>query len=254
MRASGIGGFLGILIVIVVLYRGWLRRGRAAGLPATRRIISGEFRPPPGSAIRVAMFDADSTLRVAPSGSPSANFATDVALLPMVAEPIKNLASDGFLIAIISNQAGVEAGHITLETAEHGFQTTIRKLREFGVTIHYYDFAERRNEDRKPDIGMGVRLARAVEERFGREIDWKGSLMVGDSAWKTGQDQEPGGAPGDDISNTDRLFAENLRKKFGGVTFLHPRDFFGWVKLGVKNFKTYAELQGFLKANPEVRP
>lgn len=253
MRVFNAAGLLAFLILIIGVFRVWVRPGEAREIPRTRRTISDTFSPGTGSArIKVAMFDADSTLRVAPSGSPAANSATDVALLPLVAKPLMQLASEGFLIAIVSNQAGVEAGYITLETADKAFQTTIQKLEELGVAIHYYDFAESKNEDRKPEIGMGVRLAQAVGKKFNREIDWNGSFMVGDSAWETGVDQEPGGTPGDDLSNTDRLFAENLRKKFGGVAFIHPRDFFGWIKLGVKNFKTYSDLESFLKANPRT--
>ncbi|NLI77052.1 MAG: HAD-IIIA family hydrolase [Candidatus Riflebacteria bacterium] len=258
MRFLGTAGLLVFLGTVLLLLRGWVRpavaEGPAGDRPTARRLISPAFRPPAaGGKVRLALFDADSTLRVAPSGSPSANTPDDVAVLPLVAPVLARLASEGYLIAIQSNQAGIEHGYITLEIAEKAFQNTLAQLAAQGGVVHYYDFAEKKDGDRKPGTGMGERLATLVQERLGREIDWEGSFMVGDSAWKAGVDQEPDGTPGDDIGNNDRQFAENLRKKFGGVAFHHPRDFFGWAKFGVKNFKTWQDLQEAGRKHPELR-
>ncbi|HNV68450.1 MAG TPA: HAD-IIIA family hydrolase [Candidatus Ozemobacteraceae bacterium] len=219
-----------------------------------RRQISPLFIPPASPTLRIAFFDADSTLRIAPSGSPSANHATDVALLPLLTGPLQKLASEGYLIAIVSNQAGVAHGHVTLQNADAALAYTVERLASIGAPIHYYDFAELENEDRKPDIGMARRLADLASTTWNKTIDWQNSLMVGDSAWKEGKDLEPDGTPGDDFSNSDRLFAENLQKTFGGTTFHHPRDFFGWKAHGVRNFKSHQDLQNFIAKHPELAP
>ncbi len=217
-----------------------------------RRIISPDFTPPVLRSVRLALFDADSTLRVAPSGKPTANSATDVAILPLLVKPLQKLARQGYLIAILSNQAGIEQGYITIEEADAALNHTVNLLAERGAKIHYYDFAEASNEDRKPNIGMARRLADLVKTRFNKSIDWKHSIMVGDSGWKIGEDIEPDGTPGSDFTNTDRLLAENLQKTYGGTTFHHPRDFFGWKKYGIKNFSNFKELEAFLKEHPEL--
>ncbi|HNW36600.1 MAG TPA: HAD-IIIA family hydrolase, partial [Candidatus Ozemobacteraceae bacterium] len=181
--------------------------------------------------------------------APSANTATDVALLPMLEQAMQRIASEGYLIAIVSNQAGVAAGYLTLEQAEAAMQTTVCGLASRGIAIHYYDYADQKDENRKPDIGMAKRLAEMVQKKFNRGIDWANSFMVGDSAWKKGVDNEPDGRPGEDGSNNDRLFAENLKKTYGGVTFHHARDFFGWKAAGANHFNDYATLKSWLEKN-----
>ncbi|GEM_PF-796216 len=215
--------------------------------PAARRELSDRFVPPATGPVKIAFFDADSTLRVAPSGAPAPNFATDVALLPMLEQPMQKAERDGYLIAVVSNQAGVAAGYLTLEQAEAAMQNTVCGLASRGIAIHYYDYADQKDENRKPDIGMAKRLADMVQKKFGRDIDWVNTIMVGDSAWKKDVEQEPDGGPGQDGSNNDRLFAENLKKAYGGVTFHHARDFFGWKAAGVTNFENYTALKDWLE-------
>ena len=93
--------------------------------------------------VRVAFFDADSTLRVSLSGSVSANSAKDVMLLPNVEVQIADLISKGYLIAIVSNQGGVKAGLVTLETADGALFYTIELIsaKDPKARIHYFDFA-----------------------------------------------------------------------------------------------------------------
>ncbi len=70
-------------------------------------------------------------------------------------------------------------------------------------------------------------------------------MMVGDAAWKRGVDTRPDGKAGDDFSNSDRRFAETLRrvrKSPKGIAFYHPRDVFGWAQRGVERISTLAEL------------
>ena len=221
--------------------------------PPDRRIIHN-FHAPATGPVKIAFFDADSTLRVAPSGKPSANGPTDVAILPMLSEKLKKLRDDGYLLAVASNQAGIAAGFVTFDTANGAMRFALSQLSRLGVQFHYYDFAEANDDNRKPDIGMARRLAGKIEQELGRKVDWDHTIMVGDSAWKKGVDVEPDGTPGEDVSNADRLFAENMAKAFGGVTFAHPRNFFAWLRFGIKNFDTYQTLTKFLGEHPELDP
>jgi DNA 3'-phosphatase len=205
-----------------------------------RQRFAPSFAPPTGP-VKVAFFDADSTLRVAPSGKVSANGPTDVALLPGVADTLKGLHEAGYLIAIVSNQNGVEYGHVSLNDADAALQHTISLIRQAGGEVHTYDFAEAKGARRKPDIGMALDLEAQLTSTFGPHatIDKAQSIMVGDSAWST-KDVRPDGTPGKHFSNSDRLFAQNL-----GVAFHEPADFFGWRALGVDGFDDHNALVRF---------
>lgn len=226
-----------------------IRMARRESPPKSRRTLSESFRPGPGSKVRVAFFDADSTLRVSLSGSVSANHPTDAMLLPEVAAKLSELNRQGYLVAVVSNQGGVASGYITLETADGALQHTLNLLQDEGAVVHYYDFAENRDHDRKPQIGMAQRLELEVREKLGKSIDWESSFMVGDSAWKRKHDVEPDGTPGSDFSNSDRRFAENIREHYLAESFgfSHPRDYFGWAKKGIRGFRKKAEVEAYLR-------
>lgn len=220
-----------------------------AAYPERRRALSG-FVAPKRGRIKIAFFDADSTLRVAKSGSPTADHAGDVKLLPGVVGKIKAMADKGYLIAIVSNQAGVQYGYINHGIAQAALRNTAKLLADAGAPVHYFDYAARKDGNRKPNATMGQRLASKIAKRYGKQIDWRSSIMVGDAGYKRGVDTRPDGKPGDDFSNSDRRFAENLRKARRspkGLTFHHPREFFGWNKLGVQGFRSIGDLAAFLK-------
>ena len=224
------------------------RGGNASLYPRKRRSLAASFSPTRGR-VKVAFFDADSTLRVSRSGAPSADSSHDMVLLPAVARKIKTMAKKGYLIAIVSNQGGVHDGYVTQAIADSALRNTCRLLSKAGAPVHYYDYATGYNKDRKPHTGMGDRLARMVRKTHGKRIDWKRSVMVGDSAYKRGHDVQPNGRTGEDFSNSDRRFADNLRRKVRspkGLKFYHPRDFFGWAQKGVRNFRTLADVNAFL--------
>lgn len=209
----------------------------------TRQKIT-EFKLPDTSLatglIKVAFFDADSTLRIAPSGSVSANTPTDVRILPNVPKTLKMLADNNYLIYIVSNQGGVGSGNVTCEIADGALNFTVQEIIRQGGVVHGYDFAESSNEMRKPNVGMITKLEEILKKQFGENIriDKVNSFMVGDSAFK----KEDKGKPADErmdlkalkitkgthFSNADRLLAQNY-----GIFFYEPTDFFGWRSLGV---------------------
>lgn len=195
---------------------------------------------------KVAFFDADSTLRVSLSGSVSANGPRDVYLLPWLETKIRQLNEDGYLVAIVSNQGGVKQGIVTMETADAAlaFTTELLAARDAKARVHYFDFAEGGEPDRKPGRGMADRLDAALRAKYGRGIDYKSSFMVGDSAYKKGVDQRPDGRPGTHFSNADRKFAETL-----GIPFHEPNDFFGWRAFGIDVFEAVDQVRAFEAAH-----
>jgi len=209
----------------------------------SRQKILSTTVPQKAGLVKVAFFDADSTLRVSKSGSVSANSPTDVLILPGVASQIANLARNGYFIHIVSNQGGVEAGVVTIETADLALKYTVQSIRRQNpdAIIHSYDFAERSDDFRKPRVGMAQRLERNLSQ-LGLKVDWKQSFMVGDSAYKKGVDVKPNGTPGTHFSNADRLFAENLK-----IPFIEPTDFFGWRRFGIDVFENARQVEAFLK-------
>lgn len=211
-----------------------------ASLKARREL---SFTCPKGKAlIKVAFFDADSTLRVSKQNGVTANAVDDVDVLPFAADFVKARSKEGFLVAIVSNQGGVSAGKTTFEVAEGALLTTAKKLGKLGGRVNYIDFAEAEDENRKPDRGMADRLDAMLKQKCGRGLDFKLSTMTGDSAYKKDVDgPSPDGRPADDFSNSDRLFAEKI-----GVAFAEPTDAFGWRAFGVFNVTGEKELVPFL--------
>jgi DNA 3'-phosphatase len=222
----------------------------AAWAAIARRTFAEGTPTPVNGKMKVAFFDADSTLRIAPSGSPSANSVDDVMKLPDVADKIAELDRQGYLVVIVSNQAGVPR-YVSMEVADGALMRIRELVREENpkAIIHYHDFAETITEDRKPGIGMALRLERLLKEKFGTEtiIDKENSFMVGDAAYKhseNGQPAErrPDGREGMDMSNSDRLFAVNY-----GIKFFEPADFFGWRKYGIDRFDHPEQITEYLK-------
>jgi DNA 3'-phosphatase len=194
--------------------------------------------------IPVAFVDADSTLRVSRSGSPTANEADDVYLLPFAAARIRELNDEGVLVAIVSNQGGVSKGYTPFEVAEGALVYVASQLNELGARVDYLDFADGYDEFRKPETGMAAKLDELLAEKCGANIDYARSSMTGDAGYKEGSDDvHPDGRPGDDFSNSDRLFAENL-----GIPFAEPTDAFGWRAWGTYNIHHASELVALLEA------
>ena len=173
----------------------------------------------------VAFFDADNTLRFTRSGKPSPHGRHDVEIIRETFSKLKQLAKEGYFLAIVSNQAGIENRYISFAEVEEAFQETLKRFFEKGVIFNYYDFAEQKDENRKPEAGMAWRLERKLK-LAGRNIAWNKSFMVGDAGWKKGRDLRPDGTPGMDHSSSDRLFAEKIARTYPEFAFFHANDFF----------------------------
>lgn len=204
-----------------------------------RQILNRSYQIANGQ-VKVAFFDADSTLRVSKSGSVTADTPDDVQLIPGVAEKIKELNSQGYLIAIVSNQGGVAAGKSSLEVADQALLKTIELLNNEGAIVHYYDFAEAWNHNRKPQVGMAETLESILRADHGKlaSIARKDSFMVGDAAYGPDDFREDLNVWGADISNSDRLFAKNF-----GIEFFEAVVYFN-----------FAEALARLQPRPKYRP
>ena len=180
--------------------------------------------PEGADTIKVAFFDADSTLRISRSGNFTAREREDVFILPFVVAEVERLNEEGYLVAAVSNQGGVASGVTPIEVAEGALVFVAEQLHGVGAKIDYLDFAPEKDEFRKPKTGMADMLVDKLEEKCGIAIDWESSFMVGDAGYKRNVDgPHPDGRPADDFSNSDRGFAENL-----GIPFSEPTDYFGW--------------------------
>jgi D-glycero-D-manno-heptose 1,7-bisphosphate phosphatase len=214
--------------------------------PTTRRSLEAYTCPsaPAAEGIPVAFFDADSTLRVSKSGSVTAASAEDVNVLPFAAEYIKDLNAQGYLVAVVSNQGGVASGATPYEVAEGALVFTLSQLAKLGGKVDYLDFADQKDEFRKPNTGMPEHLDGLLEAACGVGVDWGQSFMIGDAGYKQNVDgPHPDGRPADDFSNSDRLMAENV-----GIPFTEPTDAFGWREFETYNIHSQAELVELLDA------
>lgn len=207
-----------------------------------RRTFLSDFKIQKENQVKVAFLDADSTLRVSLSGSVSANAATDVSILPNVATRLAELVEQGYLLMVVSNQGGVAAGAVTLEVADGALKYMIEqiKLRNPKAAIHYYDFAETKNEFRKPETGMARELERRLKKSYGATVDYSKSIMIGDSVYKKDLDLRPDGTPGTHFSNADRGFAENL-----GIEIIEAAVFFGWRSNGIDVFESVEQVRQY---------
>ena len=147
--------------------------------------------------VKLLLLDKDGTLTAPKSGKEFVQSPEDQKLLPGVADAIAAYAADGWMMVIVSNQVGVEAGHKTLESAIAEMRYCLKLLPQIKNAYFCPDFAGdqcwvcsnnpyavdatnlsnfRHEFDsfRKPNAGL---MHMAIEER-NQDIDCL--LMVGD--------------------------------------------------------------------------
>ena len=192
-------------------------------LAGRRQFLSRDFSRE-GNRVKIAFFDADDTLRTTLSGYVAPNHPDDVTLMPNTAEKLRELNEQGYLIVVVSNQFGIKKDYVTFENADRALLRMIALLKKRGATVHYYDFAEDKDHNHKPEIGMANTLQAMLAADFGPsiQIDWEHSFMVGDQAYAK-DELRPDGTSGTHFSHGDRVFAENL-----GIRFTEAKDFFGY--------------------------
>ncbi|KAF2635134.1 PNK3P-domain-containing protein [Massarina eburnea CBS 473.64] len=171
---------------------------------------------------KIAAFDFDSTL-IRPASD--RKFAKDAADWKWwdssVPKKLRKLHDDGYLVAIVSNQAG-----ITLTPDPKKIKSDKKRLADFkskvGAVFEQLDLpisiyaATAHDGYRKPRPGMWKELLEDYDLEEEGAVDLKGSLFVGDAAGREAAGKSP-----KDFSCGDRNFATNV-----GIPFHTPEEYF----------------------------
>ena len=141
---------------------------------------------------RALLLDLDGTVRNPASGADFAKNSEDYKLVDGIEEKIYQYRDAGYIIAGITNQGGVAAGHKTKDDVMSEFRfllslfkekdsfDTIRACPDMeGGKVKQYSY---RSLLRKPDMGMLAKLEIDYKEDYDIIIDWNNSLFVGNSS------------------------------------------------------------------------
>ncbi|ESL07925.1 polynucleotide kinase 3'-phosphatase [Trypanosoma rangeli SC58] len=177
-----------------------------------------------GLRLKVAAFDLDDTLIVPQSG---AVFPRDDPtdwrwLLPVVPQYLRLLYDAGFMVAILSNQAGIGGRAWNEKKAESVKQKIINMSEALGMPLTVF-LATREDVWRKPNVGMWSLLqdhaSAVVSEKLLVACDLIGcAAYVGDAA---GRKTATLAGRKKDFSCSDRKFAFNI-----DVPFLTPEQLY----------------------------
>jgi HAD superfamily hydrolase (TIGR01662 family) len=154
--------------------------------------------------LKLFIFDADGTLRrTTVPGQPTPHRGDQWELLPNVREKLQQIRSrrEDVILAIASNQGGVELGYLPKKQARKLLNDLYRELtgkRAAKGMIQLCPDFNRPSDCRKPKPGM---LQKIMEQA---RVSRSQTLFVGDS-------------------EDDRMTAENA-----GVRFMWAKNFFGW--------------------------
>ncbi|KAL3494656.1 polynucleotide kinase 3 phosphatase-domain-containing protein [Aspergillus germanicus] len=174
---------------------------------------SASVRQPSSGKPKIAAFDFDSTLVSTASGNKFPKNADDWKWWnPSVPSKLQSLHSDGYHVAIISNQKAVslkkEKNGADMKSLANfkGRVTNVMKQLEIPTSVYA---ATEDDEFRKPRAGMWRELLDDYDFDV-TGVDFSASIFVGDAA----------GRP-NDHSSVDRGFAVNA-----GLPFKTPEEFF----------------------------
>lgn len=116
----------------------------------------------------------------------------DMELLPGIADALGRLKKAGFLLFVVTNQAGVARGRFGVETVRRVNRAFADALKAEGVELdgmafcpHHPDFTGP-CECRKPEPGMIFSVS------VGKDVDFSRSYMVGDKASDIGAGKRAG--------------------------------------------------------------
>ena len=173
------------------------------------RLVNGDE----GSS-KIAAFDIDGTIITTQSGRVFPKDEHDWRILyPEVPGKLKKLVEDGFKLVLITNQAGIAKGKLTIEQFSRKVVSILARL---GVNATVFVSTAETGYYRKPRPGIWEWLE--ASSNSGVRVAREDSLYCGDAAgreagWSSGKKK--------DFSCSDRLFAENV-----GVKFYTPEEFF----------------------------
>ncbi|KAI1007274.1 hypothetical protein K3495_g946 [Podosphaera aphanis] len=169
--------------------------------------------------VKIAGFDLDSTLISTASGKVFPKNAQDWKWWNnSVITKLRSLyRDDGFLVAVISNQAGLSLNPGTGPKSRlPDFKTKITAVcEELDIPIYIFAATEK-DLFRKPSTGIWTELRKEIKCEALEEINLKESFFVGDAAGRLARKNKL-----KDHSCSDRNFAENV-----GLKFATPEEFF----------------------------
>ncbi|MCF7858851.1 MAG: HAD-IIIA family hydrolase [Candidatus Cloacimonetes bacterium] len=134
---------------------------------------------------KAVFLDRDGTINADDAGF--INKPEDLQLYPFAAQAITKLKKMGYLVFVVTNQAGVAYGYFTIEDVEKINTKMLKDLSEANAFVddvlyapyHAKGIVEPFNiqhEDRKPGIGM----FKKINKKYG--VNTKLSFMIGDRA------------------------------------------------------------------------
>jgi D-glycero-D-manno-heptose 1,7-bisphosphate phosphatase len=104
------------------------------------------------------------------------NKPKDLIIYDGVGEALKKASQSGYDLFVVTNQGGVELGHLThenLKAIHHKMEEDLKPYCSFKEIVYCPDY-KRESDCRKPKPGMILELA----EKY--DIDLKNSYMIGD--------------------------------------------------------------------------
>src|SRR5688500_5670400 len=125
---------------------------------------------------KALFLDLDGTLICVKSGSEFPKDLNDWMFIPKVVSKVAQYHNDGYIICIVTNQGGIELGHVTSVDMENKLRIISEELESeigIGVNTIYCPYME--SYHRKPNPGMAYTLALELS------IDLRESIMVGDA-------------------------------------------------------------------------
>ena len=174
--------------------------------------------PPAASPVRIAAFDLDDALITTRSGRRFARDAEDWKWWDAsVPTTLRRLADEGFLLAVLSNQAAVQLKSPGPTRSRELFQRKVAAvLRDLALPLRLYA-ATGADTFRKPRVGMWDRLL-ADSGLSAADVDRAQSVFVGDAA---GRQADAARGARADHACSDRSLAANA-----DIRFRTPDEFF----------------------------
>lgn len=130
-----------------------------------------------GGTNKGLFMDMDHTVIRPGGGRRFSKDKNDWEFVPGVLEKMRRFNDLGYVIMVVSNQAGIELGYTTVSDASEKFASVVKAAGERDVVISDYVFSTTSDADdpnRKPNPGM----AELLKYKF--DIDLDASVMVGD--------------------------------------------------------------------------
>jgi histidinol-phosphate phosphatase family protein len=134
--------------------------------------------------MRAVFLDRDGVINRYPGDFLYVTSLEEFHILPGVGEAIKRLNDHGFLVFVISNQAGVAKGICSRQTLELITGNMLEAIRIKGGLIQGVYYCTHREEEhcscRKPKAGL-VHLAISQMKKENEDIELKSSYFIGDT-------------------------------------------------------------------------